>query len=236
MSVPDEATPHILIVDDDTRIRELLKKYLSDNGYRTSAAADAAQAQERMGALTYDLLVLDVMMPGINGLEFTERLRKAQNSVPILLLTARAEVEQRIEGLAMGADDYLPKPFEPKELLLRIHSILRRAAPVIEVKQAVEGPLKIGPWVFNPEREELIGDTETVRLTQAETRLLKALARTPGEIVTRDDLTDGSDLAGNTRTIDVQMNRLRRKVEIDPRNPRHLMTVRGEGYVLRPGD
>ena len=115
MSAPDEATPHILIVDDDTRIRELLKKYLSDNGYRTSAAADAKQAQEKMGALTYDLLVLDVMMPGINGLEFTERLRKAQNSVPILLLTARAEVEQRIEGLAMGADDYLPKPFDPKE-------------------------------------------------------------------------------------------------------------------------
>ena len=129
MSVPDEATPHILIVDDDTRIRELLKKYLSDNGYRTSAAADAVQAQEKMGALTYDLLVLDVMMPGINGLEFTERLRKAQNAVPILLLTARAEVEQRIEGLAMGADDYCPSLLTRKNFYCGFKIFCAEASP-----------------------------------------------------------------------------------------------------------
>ncbi|MAJ65417.1 MAG: DNA-binding response regulator [Alphaproteobacteria bacterium] len=234
--------PHILVVDDDTRLRKLLSRYLGENGFRVTTAESAEQARRKFEGLSFDLAVLDVMMPGEDGTELTRSIRQAKDlspahqDLPILLLTARAEPEDRIDGLEAGADDYLPKPFEPKELLLRIHSILRRAAPVIEVKQAVEGPLKIGPWVFNPEREELIGDTETVRLTQAETRLLKALARTPGEIVTRDDLTDGSDLAGNTRTIDVQMNRLRRKVEIDPRNPRHLMTVRGEGYVLRPGD
>ncbi len=234
--------PHILVVDDDTRLRKLLSRYLGENGFRVTTADSAEQARRKSEGLSFDLAVLDVMMPGEDGTELTRSIRQAKDlspahqDLPILLLTARAEPEDRIDGLEAGADDYLPKPFEPKELLLRIHSILRRAAPVIEVKQAVEGPLKIGPWVFNPEREELIGDTETVRLTQAETRLLKALARTPGEIVTRDDLTDGSDLAGNTRTIDVQMNRLRRKVEIDPRNPRHLMTVRGEGYVLRPGD
>ena len=230
MSVPDEATPHILIVDDDTRIRELLKKYLSDNGYRTSAAADAAQAQEKMGALTYDLLVLDVMMPGINGLEFTERLRKAQNAVPILLLTARAEVEQRIEGLAMGADDYLPKPFDPKELLLRIQNILRRS---ITEDDLLDPPEEIcfGDFVFNYAHGELTKTGARVTLTTRDIELLRHLTAAPGRIVSRLKLADGEDIS--ERAIDVQINRLRRKIETDPRDPLYLQTVRGTGYVLR---
>jgi len=234
--------PHILVVDDDTRLRRLLSRYLGENGFRVTTADSAEQARRKFDGLSFDLAVLDVMMPGENGTELTRAIRQASGlsashqDLPILLLTARSELDDRIIGLEAGADDYLPKPFEPKELLLRIHSILRRSAPVLDVKQTIEGPLKIGPWVFNPDREELIGESESVRLTQAETKLLKALAQTPGQIVSRDDLTDGTDLTGNTRTIDVQINRLRRKVESDPRNPRHLITVRGEGYVLRPGD
>ena len=230
MSVPDETTPHILIVDDDTRIRELLKKYLSDNGYRTSAAADAAQAQEKMGALTYDLLVLDVMMPGINGLEFTERLRKAQNAVPILLLTARAEVEQRIEGLAMGADDYLPKPFDPKELLLRIQNILRRSITENDLLDPTE-EICFGDFVFNYARGELTKAGARVTLTTRDIELLRHLTAAPGRIVSRLKLADGEDIS--ERAIDVQINRLRRKIETDPRDPLYLQTVRGTGYVLR---
>ncbi len=230
MAVPDEATPHILIVDDDTRIRELLKKYLADNGYRTSAAADASQAQEKMAALAYDLLVLDVMMPGINGLEFTERLRKQQNAVPILLLTARAEVEQRIEGLMMGADDYLPKPFDPKELLLRVQNILRRS---LSEDDLLDPPKEIsfGEFVFIYASGELTKAGTRIMLTTRDIELLRHLTAAPGRIVSRLKLAHGEHIS--ERAVDVQINRLRRKIEADPRDPLYLQTVRGSGYVLR---
>ena len=230
MAVPDEATPHILIVDDDTRIRELLKKYLADNGYRTSAAADASQAQEKMAALAYDLLVLDVMMPGINGLEFTERLRKQQNAVPILLLTARAEVEQRIEGLMMGADDYLPKPFDPKELLLRVQNILRRS---LSEDDLLDPPKEIsfGDFVFIYASGELTKAGTRIMLTTRDIELLRPLTASPGRIVSRLKLAHGEHIS--ERAVDVQINRLRRKIEADPRDPLYLQTVRGSGYVLR---
>ncbi len=230
MSVPDEATPHILIVDDDTRIRELLKKYLADNGYRTSAAADASQAQEKMAALAYDLLVLDVMMPGINGLEFTERLRKQQNAVPILLLTARAEVEQRIEGLMMGADDYLPKPFDPKELLLRVQNILRRSLSEDDLL-APPKEISFGEFVFIYASGELTKAGTRIMLTTRDIELLRHLTAAPGRIVSRLKLAHGEHIS--ERAVDVQINRLRRKIEADPRDPLYLQTVRGSGYVLR---
>ncbi len=230
MSQPDETTPHVLIVDDDTRIRELLRKYLSDNGYRTSTAGDASEAYEKMQALEYDLLVLDIMMPGITGLEFTEKLRAAQNAVPILLLTALAETEQRIEGLAMGADDYLPKPFDPKELLLRVQSILRRS---VSDEAALDPPEEVsfGDHVFRYERGELTRDGARITLTTREIEVLRCLTQSPGRIVTRAELADGEDIS--ERAIDVQINRLRRKIEADPRDPIYLQTVRGAGYVLR---
>lgn len=230
MSQPDETTPHVLIVDDDTRIRELLRKYLSDNGYRTSTAGDASEAYEKMQALEYDLLVLDIMMPGITGLEFTEKLRAAQNAVPILLLTALAETEQRIEGLAMGADDYLPKPFDPKELLLRVQSILRRS---VSDEAALDPPEEVsfGGHIFRYERGELTRDGARITLTTREIEVLRCLTQSPGRIVTRAELADGEDIS--ERAIDVQINRLRRKIEADPRDPIYLQTVRGAGYVLR---
>lgn len=230
MSAPDENTPHILIVDDDTRIRTLLKKYLTDNGYRTSDAADAAEAQEKMSALTHDLLVLDIMMPGLTGLEFTEKLRAAHNDVPILLLTARAEVEQRIEGLAKGADDYLPKPFDPKELLLRIQNILKRR---VDEGDALAPPdeVQFGEFIFRYERGELLRNDIRITLTTREIELMRHLSVSPGRIVTRTELADGEEIS--ERAIDVQINRLRRKIEEDPRDPIYLQTVRGTGYVLR---
>lgn len=230
MSHPDETTPHILIVDDDDRIRSLLQRYLSDNGYRTSIAADATEAQSKMDALTYDLLVLDIMMPGITGLEFTEKLRQAENSVPILLLTALAETENRIEGLAVGADDYLPKPFDPKELLLRIQSILRRSGAD---ENAIDPPeeVRFGSYLFRFDRGELTNDGARITLTTREIEVLRCLTHTPGRVVSRLELADGEDIS--ERAIDVQINRLRRKIEQDPREPIYLQTVRGSGYVLR---
>lgn len=230
MSQLDETTPHILIVDDDTRIRELLQKYLADNGYRTSSAADAAEAQRKMDALTYDLLVLDIMMPGITGLEFTAKLREAENPVPILLLTALAETEQRIEGLTLGADDYLPKPFDPKELLLRVQNILRRAGAD---ENAIAPPeeVRFGNYLFRFERGELTCDGARITLTTREIEVLRCMTQAPGRIVTRSELADGEEIS--ERAIDVQINRLRRKIEADPRDPIYLQTVRGAGYVLR---
>lgn len=230
MSQLDETTPHILIVDDDTRIRELLQKYLADNGYRTSTAADAAEAQGKMDALTYDLLVLDIMMPGITGLEFTQKLRADDNGVPILLLTALAETEQRIEGLTLGADDYLSKPFDPKELLLRVQNILRRSG-ADENMIAPPEEIHFGDYLFRYERGELTRDGARITLTTREIEVLRCLTQAQGRIVTRAELADGEDIS--ERAIDVQINRLRRKIETDPRDPLYLQTVRGSGYVLR---
>ena len=228
--MPDETTPHILIVDDDTRIRTLLKKFLSDNGYRTSGAANVSEAEEKMNALTYDMLVLDIMMPGITGLQFTEKLREKHNNIPILLLTARAEVEQRIEGLTIGADDYLPKPFEPQELLLRLQNILKRRS---ETDPALEPPEEVvfGAFIFRHKRGELTHNGTRITLTTREIEVLRYLSAAPGRIITRSQLADGEAIS--ERAIDVQINRLRRKIESDPRDPIYLQTVRGVGYLLR---
>ncbi|MGF1592430.1 MAG: response regulator [Kiloniellaceae bacterium] len=221
--------PHILVIDDDTRLRDLLQRYLNDQGFRVTTAVDAADARAKLAALAFDLLVLDIMMPGESGLQLTETLRR-DNAVPILLLTAMNETENRIAGFECGADDYLPKPFEPRELVLRINAILRRVPPAPPAPNRVT----FGEFCFDIEREELTKAGDFVRLTSAEASLLKALARRAGEPVTRDDLGEASMISGNARTIDVQVTRLRRKIETDPRFPRYLQTVRGTGYVLIP--
>ncbi|GAB4369804.1 MAG: response regulator transcription factor [Kiloniellaceae bacterium] len=221
--------PHILVIDDDTRLRELLRRYLSEQGFRVTTAVDATDARAKLAAIAFDLLVLDIMMPGETGLQLTETLRR-DNVVPILLLTAMNETENRIAGFECGADDYLPKPFEPRELVLRINAILRRVPP------AAPAPRKVvfGEFCFDLEREELTRAGSFVRLTTAETSLLKALARRAGQPITRDDLGEESMISGNARTVDVQVTRLRRKIEDDPKFPRYLQTVRGTGYVLMP--
>ncbi|NWH07779.1 MAG: response regulator [Alphaproteobacteria bacterium] len=219
---------HILIVDDDTRIRSLLQKYLSENGYRVTAAGDAADARARLSGLSFDLIILDVMMPGEDGIALTRSLRETSD-VPVLLLTARGEAKDRIAGLESGADDYLPKPFEPRELLLRIGTILRRAKvpgpPPVEVA--------MGKCRFNIERGELTRAGASVRLTSAEVALLRILAAEPGKAFSRMDLSARTS-AGLERSIDVQVTRLRRKIEEDPRTPIYLQTVRGIGYMLLP--
>ncbi|MBM3569497.1 MAG: response regulator transcription factor [Alphaproteobacteria bacterium] len=220
--------PHVLVVDDDRRLRELVGQYLSNNGFRVTAAADAAEARAKLAGLSFDLLVVDVMMPGEDGVSFVRALRK-DSSVPVLMLTAKAETEDRLAGLEGGADDYLAKPFEPKELLLRIGAILRRAPRPAEAPQT----LKLGDLAFDVARAELTRDGQPLRLTGTEAALLQTLARRPGAAFARAELaaalTQGSD-----RAIDVQVTRLRRKLEPDPRLPRYLRTVRGEGYALYP--
>ncbi|MCB9946597.1 MAG: response regulator [Rhodospirillaceae bacterium] len=223
-------SPHILVVDDDTRLRALLRKYLVDNGFVVTTAADAVEARAKLAAFRFDLMIVDVMMPGENGLQLTAALRH-DLAMPILVLTAMGEPEDRIAGLESGADDYLPKPFEPRELLLRIQSILRRVAPAPPPPSA---PLKLGAFVFDPERGELRRGEEFVHLTTAELGLLRVLAQQPGETVSRDEMSERSRISGNARTVDVQVTRLRRKIEPDPRQPRYIQTVRGEGYVLKP--
>lgn len=223
--IPDQ--PHVLVVDDDDRLRELLRKYLSENGFLVTTASDAADARRRLTSLAFDLIVLDLMMPGESGLDFAQDLRRG-NSVPILMLTAMGEAEDRIAGLERGADDYLTKPFEPRELLLRIHSILRR------VPGPPRAPVRLGDVVFDPERCDLSRDGVPIRLTDVEAALLKALAESPGSIFSREELTEATGATGGDRAVDVQVTRLRRKIERDPRLPRYLQTVRGKGYVLRP--
>jgi len=225
----------ILVVDDDARLRGLLSRYLADHGFRVSTAENAGEARDRLRFLQPDLLVLDVMMPGEDGLTLTESLRREQNDTPVLLLTARGAPEDRIAGFEAGADDYLPKPFDPRELVLRIRAMLRRAPPPVPVAPPA-GPVQLGELTFDADRAELRGPTHTVRLTGGETALLAALARKPGEVLSREDIaaTLGMDEAGE-RAIDVQVTRLRRKIETDPREPRFLHTVRGRGYVLKPG-
>jgi two-component system, OmpR family, phosphate regulon response regulator OmpR len=226
---------HILVVDDDTRLRELLRRYLSENGFVVSAAKDAAEARRLLAGLEFDMIVLDVMMPGEDGFALTESLRRT-NPVPILLLTARGEVDDRIAGLERGADDYLSKPFEPRELLLRISTILRRAAmPGAGRGGPGEATQKIafGACVFHLSRGELMREDQPVHLTEIETVLLRALAERAGAPVSREELILEGGIDGNERAVDVQVTRLRRKIEPNPRAPRYLQTVRGAGYRLR---
>lgn len=223
---PADDAPHILVVDDDRRIRELIKRYLSENGYRISTAENAAEARARLAGLTFDLLVVDVMMPGESGLELTTALRR-QSNIPILMLTARTETSDRIAGLEGGADDYLGKPFEPRELLLRIATILRRA----KTQSARDDVITLGDITFNIGRGELKRGDHVIRLTTREVQLMRIFAAHPGQALSRLDLCDNE---AAERSIDVQINRLRRKIEIDPRNPIYLQTVRGEGYILIP--
>jgi len=228
-----EVEPHLLIVDDDARLRDLLRRFLSENGFRVTVAADAADARARMASFAFDLVVLDVMMPGDSGLDLTRELRRGRPSprLPILLLTAMAEPEDRVNGLEQGADDYLAKPFEPRELVLRIRNILdRRAAPGDEAVRT----LRFGAFRFYLARSELFRDGAIIHLTAAEEGLLASLAERAGEAVSREDLSQSAQFSGNIRNVDVQMTRLRRKIEQDPRYPRYLQTVRGIGYALKP--
>jgi two-component system phosphate regulon response regulator OmpR len=225
-SLNDNA-PHLLVVDDDKRIRTLLSRYLGDNGFRVTNAANAAEARRRLTGLAFDLLIVDVMMPGEDGLALTRSLRETSN-VPILVLTARSEAESRIRGLEFGADDYLAKPFEPRELVLRINNILKRGAP--PTKPLIE-QIRFGPFTFNREHLELRRGNDMVHLTDRERQIMAIFAAAPGATVPRADLIAGENTAGE-RTVDVQINRLRRKIEADPANPVYLQTVRGIGYRL----
>ena len=226
---------HILVVDDDARLRALLQRFLTEQGFRVSTAENAATARAALADMAFDLLVLDVMMPGETGLELTAALRAEGQEVPILMLTARGAPDDRIAGLEQGVDDYLAKPFDPRELALRIRTILRRTTPAPTAPQNL-APMQIGNRWFDIERAELRGPDGIIRLTGGEAALMQSLARRAGEILSREDIGEalGTPDAGE-RAIDVQVTRLRRKVEPDPREPRFIQTIRHRGYVLRPG-
>lgn len=221
--------PHLLVVDDDERLRNLLQKYLSSNGFHVSVAANAADARALMKSMAFDLLVLDVMMPGESGFDFAQSVRSS-SAVPILMLTARSEAQDRISGLERGADDYLTKPFEPRELVLRIESLLRRAAPPARTAHA---EVRMGECVYDPERGQLKKKGKPIKLTSSENALLQLFAANAGRSFTRADLCSRLGVALE-RSIDVQVTRLRRKIEEDPKLPLYLQTVRGVGYVLVP--
>ncbi len=217
---------HILVIDDDKRIRELLRQFLSVNGYRVTLAANAAEARERLDGISFDLMILDIMMPGEDGLSFATTLRKSGSDTPILMLSALTESKDRIRGLETGSDDYLGKPFEPMELLLRIRNLLRRIAP----PQLAPSEVTFGSYTFHLKRGELRNAKGPIRLTTREKEMLRLLAERAGQPVPRDDLVQpGSDTA---RGVDVLVNRLRQKLETNPTNPVYLQTVRGSGYVL----
>lgn len=221
--------PHILVVDDDDRIRSLLSRFLRENGFVVATAKDGMNALAVLKEALFDALVVDVMMPHKNGLELTQELRATSN-IPILLLTALGETDDRIKGLESGADDYLPKPFEPKELVLRLKAILRRRE---NVNRKIEG-IRIGPWEFIPDEEIIRAESGgTVKLTTVEARLLDILSRHAGMILSREELARLCGMDGNDRTIDVQVTRLRKKIEEDTRVPRYIQTIRGQGYLLR---
>jgi two-component system phosphate regulon response regulator OmpR len=223
--LPDDA-PHILVVDDDERIRDLLGGYLRQNGFRVTQAENGAAAWSRLKGFAFDCIILDVMMPGESGFDIAETLRKTSD-VPILMLTARAEPEHRVRGLELGVDDYLPKPFEPRELLLRLQNILKRHAS----PRAKAGEASFGAFTFNLRRNELKRGDELIRLTDKEREVMRQFVLAGGEPVSREDLASLGEYE-NERAVDVQINRLRQKIETDPANPAYLQTVRGKGYVL----
>ena len=229
VEIPDHA-PHVLVVDDDRRLRQLLARFLAEHGYRVTTAASAAEARAKGEALVFDAIVLDVMMPGETGFDYARRLR-AQSQVPILMLTARTGLDDRIAGLEIGADDYLGKPFEPRELVLRLGNILKRsAAGEAAAAPAQPESIRFGPFTFRFDRGELRRDDEVIRITEREREILSILGHRAAANVAREELAGGGDL--NERTVDVQINRLRRKIEADPANPVWLQTVRGVGYRL----
>ncbi len=231
---PDHVA-HLLIVDDDERIRDLLKKFLMRNGFLVTAARDAGHARRILSGLDFDLIVMDVMMPGEDGVTLTRALRETSQT-PILLLTARGETEHRIAGLEAGADDYLAKPFEPKELLLRINAILRRM-PEPSARDTAPKILHLGPIRYDIDRGELWRGDQPIRLTATEAQLMRIFSACPGEAVSRTKLVEdlGRDRGqAQERAVDVQITRLRRKIEDNPKQPRYLQTVRGAGYMLAP--
>jgi two-component system, OmpR family, phosphate regulon response regulator OmpR len=234
----DRATlPHILVVDDDARLRDLLKRYLQDQDCVVVAAASAFEAREILGTLSFDVMILDVMMPQENGLEFAKALRALPSplaDLPILLLTAQAEGVDRIHGFEAGADDFLAKPFEPRELLLRLQAILRRARGTQKTAPPAAIEVRLGKWRFDASRNALLADDAHLALTEMEAGVLAALAAAPRTVISREQLAERSPVTVNDRTVDVQITRLRRKIEQDAKNPRYLITVRGEGYMLVP--
>ena len=227
VETPADDAAHLLVVDDDTRIRMLLHRFLRENGFRVTVAGDAADARRKLAGLEFDLLILDVMMPGEDGVSLTRSLRE-ERDIPILMLTALSETDSRVTGLEAGADDYLPKPFDPRELVLRVNNILRRGGP--QITPAVE-QVVFGPYTFQIQRRELKRGGQLLRLTEREREILSIFAERAGETIPRQDLV-GLDSEVGERTIDVQINRLRRKIERDPSNPIWLQTVRGIGYKL----
>jgi two-component system, OmpR family, phosphate regulon response regulator OmpR len=221
--------PHILIVDDDRRLRELLARYLSDHGFRINVARDTQEARSALQVLQFDGLIVDVMMPGENGFDFARCIRQTSD-IPIMMLTARSDADNRVMGLEIGVDDYLGKPFEPRELLLRLNNIIKRGLSITQASEPVE-TIRFGEYQFHLQRGELRKADEAVRLTEREREILTLLARKPGQTIPREDFAAHEDIS-NERTVDVQINRLRRKIEADPANPLHLQTVRGIGYRL----
>jgi two-component system phosphate regulon response regulator OmpR len=224
-----EHEPHLLVVDDDTRLTALLRRYLSANGFRVTTAETTREARTKLAGLAFDLVVLDVMLPDESGLTLTAALR-SEGRVPVLLLTAMAEPEDRIAGLEHGADDYLSKPFQARELVLRIRNILQRRP----TDAATANEIRFGGYRFDIDRSELFRGGDIVHLTAAESSLLSVLARRVGKPVSREELSVAAPVSGGGRNVDVQITRLRRKIERDPRFPRYLQTVRGIGYVLKP--
>ena len=233
---PPDHAPHILVVDDDRRLRELLSRFLGERGYRVTTAASAPEARAKSDSVVFDAIVLDVMMPGETGLQFMHRLRKDGSRIPILMLTAQAEPNDRIKGLEIGADDYLTKPFEPRELILRLGNILKRIAPLEPEAKTVPDAVRFGPFTFRFDRGELRRGGEVIRITEREREILILLGQSGGAEVSREELSgggpQGAAMGSTERAVDVQMNRLRRKIELDPANPSFLQTVRGVGYRL----
>ena len=221
---------HILVVDDDQRLRDLLARYLTENDYRVTAVASAKEAEEHLGLIQFDLMILDVMMPEESGLDFAQRLLEAGSQLPILLLTAMGDTDARIKGFEIGVDEYLPKPFDPKELLLRMRALLRRtrAMPVVEKAPRYY----IGQWAFDGRKGLLEKDGMSVSLTATEVAILKKMLLKAGQVVTREELMDISEEGASARAIDVQITRIRRKLEEDSRQPSHIQTIRNQGYIL----
>lgn len=224
-----EEQKHILVVDDDTRLRSLLQRYLREQGFLVSAAENASRAESFLSLYAFDLLIVDIMMPKVTGTEFLRHLRSENNNVPVILLTAMGDAADRINGLEIGADDYVAKPFEPKELVLRINNILKRTVAAKEMTTR----LVFQSGYYDIERGELIKNSgEVIHITPVERMLLNLLGKTPGEVHSREELAEIMGSMENLRTVDVQITRLRKKIETDTKNPRYLQTVRGKGYML----